>query len=220
MVVVPRYSTRERCAYVLPTWFGDFASAVEVVRCEADMGPGTKLLGALPAIPSPSCLIIVDDDLIYEPSLVMSLAAAQESAPDSAHSFYTYEYGPVTVGQGADGFSFYTPGLAGIDAFGARAVRSPALRLVDDLWISAFLLRGGVPVRTLQATLDGASIYRAAHNVMQLRHLPGETGRDEVMRAGLRVLLESGMLGRRRQATALARKTLRAIRGAVTGHST
>ena len=65
---IPGRSVREDGGYVLPEWLtSELSPRVEVVRCSQDYGPGTKLLGRLPQITHPGCLIVVDDDLKYSP---------------------------------------------------------------------------------------------------------------------------------------------------------
>src|SRR5262245_6484654 len=80
LVALPLYSRREGCRYSIPGFLRKLerTRTVEVVRCLTDYGPGTKLLGALRRVPRDSCLIVVDDDVAYEPFLVEELHRAQE----------------------------------------------------------------------------------------------------------------------------------------------
>jgi hypothetical protein len=141
-------------------------------------------------------LILVDDDLRYSSFLVERLYHAQMRRRDSSFSFFVYRSGPFAVGQGADGFSFYTPNLAGIEEFAMAAIESPALFVTDDLWISAFLKNRGVRIRSLQPLLaPGESVYEATGDrPNQLRHLGGELQRHKAMAEGTRYLLKSGLL--------------------------
>ena len=194
---IPDRSIREGCGYVMPDWLtGELSQRVEVVRCPEDYGPGTKLLGCLPRITRPACLIIVDDDLKYAPFLVERLNLAQMSRRDSSFSFFVYRHGPFPIGQGADGFSFYTPNLAGIEEFARIALRNPAVFVTDDLWISAFLKNKGIRIRSLRPLLaPGEVVYeQTSDRPNQLRHLSGELQRDTAMSAGSRHLVQSGLL--------------------------
>lgn len=77
-----------------------------------------------------------------------------------------YDLGRLRCGQSADGFNFWTPNLARVEAFAARALRSPHLFVQDDLWISLYLRVG--PDRPLDVAqlvelgaLEDASVNRA-----------------------------------------------------------
>ena len=216
LLSLPHWSRREACAYPRPEWLLGYAPVLEVVTCDEDLGPGTKLLGCLHRVAQPACLVLVDDDLHYHPYFLETLYSHQIEDTRSSFSFWTYSNPPFTVGQGADGFSFYSPNLDGVRAFAERALQSPALRLVDDLWISAYLARRGVAVKSLKTLIpDGKTIYMKIHAVNQLRDLRGASSRRESMLAGTRFLLESGLMGRRAQARALVNKTMRSIRSAL-----
>jgi hypothetical protein len=196
-VSIPDRSLREDCGYVLPEWLrSKSVPRVEVVRCARDYGPGTKLLGCLPHISRPACLIIVDDDLKYSPFVIERLYRAQMSEPRSSFSFYVYRFGPLMIGQGADGFSFYTPNLTGIEEFAIVALQSPALFVTDDLWISAFLNNKGIRIKSLRPFLSPNEVVYAHAYVPpnQLQNLGGELQRDAAMYAGTRYLVKAGLL--------------------------
>jgi hypothetical protein len=114
----------------------------------------------------------------------------------SSFSFYVYRFGPLLIGQGADGFSFYTPNLAGIEEFAIVALQNPALFVTDDLWISAFLNNKGIRIKSLRSLLTpGEVVYKHAYvPPTQLQHLGGELQRDTAMIAGTRYLVKSGLL--------------------------
>jgi hypothetical protein len=196
-VSIPDRSVRENRGYVLPDWLQDpLSPRVEVVRCPQDYGPGTKILGCLSRISQPGCLIVVDDDVKYSPVVIERLYEAQESEHGSSFSFFVYKLGPFAIGQGADGFSFYTPNLAGIDDFARVALRNRAVFVTDDLWVSLFLRNRGIRVRTLRFLLaPGEAVYEQTHDrPNQLRHLTGELQRHTAMSAGMRYLVSSGLL--------------------------
>jgi hypothetical protein len=194
---IPDRSLREGSSYVLPEWLANkILPRVDVVHCDQDYGPGTKLLGCLPHITRPACLIVVDDDLKYSPFVVERLYQAQVTQRDSSFSFFVYRQGPFPIGQGADGFSFYTPNLEGIGEFARLALRSPQLVVTDDLWISAFLRNRGIRVRSVRSQLKPGDVVYAetSDRPNQLRHLKGALERQTAMAAGMQYLVGSKLL--------------------------
>lgn len=212
LLCLPRWSRREGCAYRRPTWVGEFQPWLEVVDTADDYGPGTKLLGSLDRLKRPSCLVVADDDMRYRPFFLDTIYRHQVGDRQSSFSFWTYPCGPLQVGQGADGFSFYSPNLERINAFAARAMQNSSLRLVDDLWISAYLAKQGVAVKSLQHHIpDQGTVYETSHDLNQLRNLQGLEAREESMRMGMNYILESGLMGRRLQLLALMKKSVRSL---------
>jgi hypothetical protein len=192
LLCLPRWSDREARSYPRCEWLSSYAPTLTVVDGIEDSGPGTKLLGCLPLLTGPTCLVLADDDLQYAPEFLGILAEHQQRHLDCSFSFYTYPCGPFTVGQGADGFSFYTPNLDGIQTFAQHAVQIASLRFADDLWISAFLHLRGIAVKSLSHLLPkDRLIYTVAHEVNQLQHLAGELSRTAVLEEGLRTLMNA-----------------------------
>jgi hypothetical protein len=198
LVCLPPRSVREGAAYALPPWLDPPPPGVEVVRSEQDHGPGTKLLGCLPRVPPDACLIVVDDDMVYKPFLVERLYRAQLARRDAPFSFCVWRIGRFRCGQGADGFSFWTPNLDGIEAFAAAALKSRDLFLVDDYWISVFLRSRGIPVLSLEHTLgEGELVWAPSHADTQLSRLGGALRRSAVLRKGTWFLVTRGVLAPR-----------------------
>ena len=207
---LPHLSLREARPYEQPAWLADYAPMLHVVPCAQDWGPGTKLLACLEHLPEPCVLVIADDDMYYRPFFLAQLYRYQSYDRHSSFSYCTYRYGPIDVAQGADGFSFYSPNLAGVADFAQAALRSPQVRQVDDLWISAFLQSRGIEVQSLRHLVpDQGNVYATSHLLNQLHQVSGDLGRGQAMREGTRFLLEQGLLGRRAQAEALLRKAAR-----------
>ena len=197
-VSVPRRSRREGGEYTLPGWLQRPPAGVQLVRCEQDYGPATKLLGCLPHLPPEACLIVVDDDMVYKPFLVERLYRAQLARPDASFSFFVERIGRLRCGQGADGFSFWTPNLAGIAEFAAVALRSRHLFVADDLWISLFLQNRRVCIDSLGHTLaDGELVWERTHAENQLSDLGGDLARSNTFREGMRFLLGTDLVGPR-----------------------
>jgi hypothetical protein len=217
-VCLPLTSIRERCGYSLPPWLSWLPPRVQLVRCTQDYGPGTKLLGCLPQVPTDACLIVVDDDMVYKPFLVERLYRAQVDRRDTSFSFFVERIGRLRCGQGADGFSFWTPNLAGIEAFAAVALESRHLFVADDLWISMFLQNTGVRIASLQHTLAANElVWERSHADGQLSDAIGDLGRRNVFREGTRYLVSTGLVGTRLRllvwATMIERGTARLARG-------
>lgn len=192
ILALPKVSLRERCGYAIPDWLDELG--VEVVRPPADYGPGTKLLGTLPHISDAGYLVLADDDVCYRPDFLKLLMEAQRQDHSASFSYYVYRSFGLAVGQGCDGFSFWTPNLTGIDQFAETHVLHTPLRLHDDLWISYFLASRGIRINSLQDKLDGSLVYEQVHEVNALRYLDGEDGRERLSREGLQSLLASAYL--------------------------
>jgi hypothetical protein len=214
-VSVPLRSVREDREYEVPPWLAAPPSGVELVRCATDYGPGTKLLGCLPRITTDACLVLVDDDMVYQPFLVERLAGAQLARTGAAFSFHVFKVGRFDCGQSADGLSVWTPNLGGVEAFAACVLRSRHLFLGDDYWLSVFLQSHGIPMVSLAPTLPpGAFVWTRTHTDGQLSALTGDLRRSRIFRAGARFLAVHGPLPTRyrlRCAVTYAEWTLRTL---------
>jgi hypothetical protein len=89
---------------------------------------------------------------------------------------------PAPLRQSADGFSFWTPNLARVEAFAARMLRSPHLFVPDDLWISLYLQNEGspspacsTPCRPVSSSESDRPIGTAARSA---RRAPSSVARD------------------------------------------
>ena len=178
-VSVPEFSIRENTAYAIPDFFHDqrFSEKVEVIRVARDCGPGTKLLGMLGKIDQPSYIVLVDDDLTYKPFLLRRLIESQRRDHHSSFSFFNYSLLGLQVGQGHDGFSFWSPNLAGIFDFYTAYVANTDLMFHDDLWISFYLMSRGVRVQSLQQQLEGTGQSKVYDDIHTINALADETGR-------------------------------------------
>lgn len=193
VIPLPRYSEREQAFYKVPSDFEESRTPrVRIIPAERDWGPGTKLLGALNALPAQCYLVLVDDDVCYKRQFLEGIVDAQRSDRSSSFSYYTYSAQGLTVGQGCDGFSFWSPNLAGILPFAEKYVRDTKLRFHDDFWISFYLASIGVHVRSLQHRLTGRElIYNDLYiDAASLRFLDGGLARDELEREFFYALLK------------------------------
>jgi len=80
---LPWFSRRESRAYVLPPWLGSLRS-VQVVRCDRDWGPATKLIPSLETANADQPLLVVDDDRVYDARLVEHVARIANDLPNTA----------------------------------------------------------------------------------------------------------------------------------------
>ena len=191
LIPLPRFSKREDCAYEIPGFLrDDYAGRVEIVEAQ-DCGPGTKVLGALSRLPDPCYFIAADDDVRYRPQFLSGLLAAQRADHAASFSNHTYRTGGLTVGQGCDGFSFYSPNLRGIDAFYRDHVAGTGLFYHDDLWVSFFLFFKGIAIREPPRARSAGAVYEVVHHTNALHALSGDLARRQLNRRGLKALIEA-----------------------------
>lgn len=198
--VLPKTCDREPHGYEIPSWVHEYGR-LQVVRPERDCGPGSKLLGCLPHLQKePTILVLVDDDLSYQPKFLENLYTLQCADLTASFSYYVYSWGALeSIGQGADGFSIYSPHLSGAHIWADEVIKYPPLRIHDDLWISAFLQRKGVAVRNVRnhiADAGTAYIKGLGHDINQLRNLQGELARHQVTARGAHYLVSHGYMGK------------------------
>jgi hypothetical protein len=196
LLSLPRSSRREGTGYEVPGFLApdtELGRFVEIVPTENDFGPGTKLLGCLPAIDEPSILVLTDDDVRYAPSFLEDLVACQGARPDVACSYYTYRARGLTIGQGCDGFAMWSPATVGLHEWVRPHLEDPAIFHHDDVWISFFLARAGVQVRRaeLRDPTDGL-IYEQLHEINSLQHMTGDLERNRLTVAAVDHLMRHG----------------------------
>jgi hypothetical protein len=199
ILVLPMTCDREPGGYDIPSWLSDYGHRVSLARPTKDCGPGSKLLGALPLLREPTCLILVDDDMAYHERFLASLYAAQIADLKASYSFYVHSWGAIkAIGQGVDGFSFFSPNLHGIEQWAERVIQVPELRVHDDLWISAFLQRQGVAIKNIRDCVAdlGPTHDCKVHEMNQLQDLQGNLARSRVLERGVHHLVSRGYLGR------------------------
>lgn len=193
-LALPGVPMRGDGVYVVPDFLNDpdfTRGIVEIVRIPRDFGPGSKLLGVLPTLAEPSVLVIADDDVRYRPDFLTGLSDHQLRDRSASFSYHVFEKLGITCGQGVDGFSFWSPNLAGIPEFFANHVDRTDLMFHDDFWISFFLAIQGVPIRSLDHLLRGSLIYESVHKVEALCELDGLLERSRIEKAGFARLMRS-----------------------------
>ena len=203
LVIVTEYSEREKCGYVIPDFLKDerfTRGIIEVVVASRDWGPGTKLLGAIEHCTDRCQLILADDDISYHRNFLSAIVQFQSARPDCSFSYYTYRVSGLTVGQGCDGFSFYSPNLDGIQNFAERNVVGTSLLYHDDLWISFFLFAKGVKVKAIPTPVLGETVYsQISPNDGLSAITSGDLARDKIIYDNLpRMVRQSQLSGRKR----------------------
>lgn len=193
LLPLPSFSEREQLAYVLPDFLegGDFLERnVKVIRVDCDWGPGTKLLGALNVIRHPSYLVLADDDVRYKNHFLKGIVEAQQQDHSASFSYYTYTMDGLTVGQGCDGFSFWSPNIIDITSFAKKHIFGTSLYFHDDFWISFFLASKGISIKSLGHIIDGGLIYETEYvDPSSLHLLNGPLFRNLLHREGFKRLL-------------------------------
>jgi hypothetical protein len=223
---LPAWSEREQRAYEIPAW-------LRALRCVTlvpgdDLGPATKFLFTLRAVPADQAVVVVDDDRIYHPRLLETLLARAQAQPDAAIAAAGWRvpadlidrpttllarlrrapYVPirgnqirrphrVDIVQGVHGY-VVRPRFFDLAALADFSGAPPAVRFVDDVWVSAHC---GVPCevhpvplaytdykpwehrRRYDATSLGGNVNRAAQpvqrgNSIALRHFAARWQHD------------------------------------------
>lgn len=196
-IYCPRESWRERRAYSRPA-FLDRMPSVRVVDIEVDYGPATKVIPAVvaaladgaPVDERDALLVVVDDDTLYPPRLLETLAAWSARLPDAVVSatgwpvtrnlrypHWTENYlvygnelyapHPVSIIRGNCGFAvrarFFDEAL-----WTTMAAAPPGATVMDDVWISGHLARRKIP--RFVVPFDADQFTRAAQleNVITL----------------------------------------------------
>lgn len=109
-----------------------------ISRCE-DFGPGTKIMGSIEEVKKYDCVIIIDDDHLYDEN-IFSIFVEEFKKNKINYSFYLNKIFNIKIGQCADGFLINADLLSGISAFYEKYVRSNTnMFMDDDLWLAIFL---------------------------------------------------------------------------------
>ena len=176
---LPPAALRDEGPYVIPDFLREppLSQKVEIIRTPEDYGPGTKLLGLLGKITQPCYVVLADDDVVYKSFFVRRLIEHQRRDHRSSFSFYAYSMAGLRIGQGVDGFSFWSPNLAGVFDFYSRHIAGTGLMFHDDLWISFYLMSRGVAVKSLRYLLDEAGAGDVRETILHgVKALSAETG--------------------------------------------
>lgn len=111
---------------------------VEIIRCK-DYGPGTKIMGSIHKVRNYDCVILMDDDHIYDKNICQIFIQAFQKEQVN-YSFYLNKIFKIKMGQCADGFLINTKLLDNIENFYEKYVKDNRnMFLDDDLWLAIYL---------------------------------------------------------------------------------
>lgn len=111
---------------------------IEITRCE-DYGPGTKIMGSIDKVRKYDCVILLDDDHIYDKNICEIFINAFKKEQVN-YSFYLNKIFNIKMGQCADGFLMNTKLLDNIENFYEKYVKkNKNMFLDDDLWLAIYL---------------------------------------------------------------------------------
>ena len=168
-------------------------AGVELAVCEGS-GPSLKLLPTLRAEPN-AVIVVVDDDVIYPPDFLETLLNWHRADPRAAlgyrgwiiqpergprdfdHVFATALDRPMDVDILFGTWGYLVPPGAADDAFHDFEGWPPAMRWVDDVWISGHLKRRGVPRRVVPA--QGLPIETGASAIASLSEGLNRSGEND-----------------------------------------
>ena len=220
-VHAPLASTREKREYASPDWLRRMAT-VRLVRSARDYGPATKVIPAIMNAQARAAegnatleldgtlYVVVDDDTLYPPRLLETLASWSARFPDATLSSTGWPvtrsgtYPHWTENYLVYGNELYAPHAVSIVrgncGFAVKAkffddalwrtmdAAPPGATIMDDVWISGHLARRGVPRFVVPS--DGDQFTRTPHfeNVVTLDGNLGKgvTDRKQANEAGLR----------------------------------
>ncbi len=111
---------------------------VEISRCN-DYGPGTKIMGSVNKVRDYDCVILLDDDHLYNENVCEIFIDAFKKKQLN-YSFYLNKIFNIKMGQCADGFLINTSLLDRIEIFYQKYVKhNKSMFLDDDLWLAIYL---------------------------------------------------------------------------------
>lgn len=111
---------------------------LEIIRCE-DYGPATKLMGTIKKTRNYDCVILLDDDHLYDKN-ICEIFIQQFMIKPINYSFYLNKIFNIKMGQCADGFLINTKYLDKIEEFYfTHVLKNKNLFHDDDLWFALYL---------------------------------------------------------------------------------
>ena len=115
-----------------------YTKNLEIKRCN-DYGPGTKIMGSLNEVKKFDCVILLDDDHLYD-SNIFEIFIENYKIEQINYSFYLNKIFNIKMGQCADGFLINVNLLDKIEIFYEKYVRNNKnMFLDDDLWLAIYL---------------------------------------------------------------------------------
>ena len=135
-----------------------------------DYGPGTKLLGLinsnlLDLYSKDTYIVLVDDDLIYNPNLLQYFDDLNKKDYDNkitAASFYCYNLKGIQIGQGADGFFIKLETLNQFSYYYNIIKDYDYVNYHDDYYISYYFYLKQIQILYMRPYFPNINIYQ--HN--------------------------------------------------------
>ena len=192
ILALPQFSIRQQKAYAIPNYLQAFAN-LRVLRCEKDWGPATKFIPLvqeeLAASRGDTLIWVMDDDRTYPPDALETFVHYSQQLPDAALCFRGAAIRrhakksaleifrgseirapkPVAVSTGCGSY------LIQPRFFDARlwdySAAPEAAFYMDDIWISGWLDRRGVPKYLIPTSAMMRSVRRQSRT-MSLHDVP------------------------------------------------
>lgn len=140
---------------------------LQIIRCD-DFGPGTSLIGPLNQLKDYNCIILLNDDHVYNKKMCEIFIDKFKENMKAAYSFFIYHIWGIPIAQTADGFLVNTKLLGGIGEFYNKHVSSnKTLFLNDDFWLSIYLNK---IVDTKILSLESLIKERTGENFIYKQH--------------------------------------------------
>ena len=115
-----------------------YTKNLEIKRCD-DYGPGTKIMGSLNDVKKFDCVILLDDDHLYDAN-IFEIFIENFKKEKINYSFYLNKILNIKMGQCADGFLINANLLDKIEVFYEKYVKNNKnMFLDDDLWLAIYL---------------------------------------------------------------------------------
>lgn len=149
---IPEVYKRTGEIYEIPEWVANEAKII-VNRCE-DVGPLTKVWGALPVLDDDTLVMIADDDQMYQPWCISKIKNSFAKQPRGVHCFNVFQE-ERWMARGSR-FRFAKTMPAGYAGFAALAKdlkqlshlpRFPECFPIDDHWLGWAFAELRIPVK-------------------------------------------------------------------------
>lgn len=153
------YVSRRGQQYIIPEWLSGLKH-VKVRRCNKDWGPSTKLLPTLQDESNQTCIIVVDDDMIYGNRFIYNIVCTfNERGQKEVITGYGHNYSNMKMRTfnyicgrrsyvdlifGCSGFILKVD-MVPPDVFN-YAIAPVEVTYVDDHWFSGWLAKNKIPM--------------------------------------------------------------------------
>ncbi len=178
VVNIPDVYRRTNTAYQIPQWL-ERETRVIINRCY-DLGPATKLLGVYDKLQDDDTVCIVDDDIIYQPTMLESLLAGLKLHPNALISTTLDQQHSPT---GYSGYIFKKRSLQITER--DLDLLMQHCYCVDDTWLGKIARRKGVPIFGLSTNWLASMNRSLTDTHPQWYELGKDTNRQEAIQTCL-----------------------------------